>query len=223
MVAVSAILYFVAHHPGLATLALSGIGLGIGALLALWRRQVLWFGLVLPFFLFSGLSYFIVPFANALFLNAFGTRATAVIVHKQETNEMLNESYIWDYDAVLKAADGRDVVLQFSTTSVAIYPIRNEILIPPERDPFVVKYIPGFESNVVIMCDESLYGKQRKIERDRAPVEKAAGQYAVNPANQAFIREYRAALLAFLRKHRDDADPDLIEEYDQDLNTLGQN
>jgi hypothetical protein len=45
----------------------------------------------------------------------------------------------------------------------------------------------------------------------------------VNPANQAFIREYRAALQVFLRKHRDDADPDLIEEYEQDLNTLGQN
>ena len=223
MVILSALLYFINHHPGLATLALSGIGLGIGALLAIWRRQVLWCGLVLPFFLLSSISYFIVPFANALFLNAFGTRATAVIVHKQETNEMLNESYIWDYDAVLKTADDRDVALQFSTTSVAIYPIRNEILVPPERDPFVVKYIPGFESNIVIMCDESHYGKQRKIERDQTPVEKAAGQYAVNPANQTFIKEYRAALQAFLRKHRDDADPDLIEEYEQDLNTLGQN
>jgi hypothetical protein len=159
MVILSALLYFINHHPGLATLALSGIGLGIGSLLAIWRRQVLWCGLVLPFFLLSSISYFIVPFANALFLNAFGTRATAIIVHKQETNEMLNESYIWDYDAVLKTAKGRDVTLQFSTTSVAIYPIRNEILIPPEREPFIVKYIPGFESNIVIMCDESPYGE----------------------------------------------------------------
>jgi hypothetical protein len=44
------------------------------------------------------------------------------------------------------------------------------------------------------------------------------GQYAVNPANQEFIKEYRAALQAFLRKHRDDVDPDLIEEYEQELN-----
>jgi hypothetical protein len=222
MVILSAIIYFINHHPGLTTLALTGIGLGVGTLLAIWRRQVLWCGLVLPFFLLSLVSYFIAPFANALFLNAFGTLATAVIVHKQETDVMLNESYIWDYDAVLKTADGRDVVLQFSTTSVAIYPIRNEILIPPENDPFIVKYIPGFERNIVIMCDESNYGKRGKIERDRAPVEKAAGQYAVSPTNQAFIKEYRGALQAFLRKHRNDADPGLILEYEERLNSLEQ-
>jgi hypothetical protein len=45
------------------------------------------------------------------------------------------------------------------------------------------------------MCDESDYGKQRKIERDLAPVEKAAGQYAVSPTNQEFIKEYRARVL----------------------------
>jgi hypothetical protein len=223
MVILSATLYFINHHPGLAALAMSGIGLGVGTLLAMWRRQVLWCGLVLPFFLLSSISYFIAPFANAVFLNAFGTRGTAVIVHKQETNEMLNESYIWDYDSVLKTADGRELALQFSTSSVAIYPIRNEILIPPENDPFIVKYIPGFERNIVILCDESNYGKQRKVERDRAPIEKAAGQYAVSPTNQAFIKEYRAALQAFLRKHRDDADPDLLEDYQQELNKLGQN
>src|ERR1700757_3217047 len=222
MAILSGALYFINHHPGLATLAMSGIGLGVGALLAIWRRQVLWCALVIPFFLLSSISYFIAPFANAIFLNAFGTRGTAVIVHKQETNEMLNESYIWDYDSVLKTADGCDVALQFSTTSVAIYPIRNEILMPPENDPFIVKYVPGFERNIVIMCDESNYGKRRRIERDRVPVEKAAGQYAVSPTNQAFIKEYRAALQAFLRKHRDDADPDLILEYEERLNNLGQ-
>jgi hypothetical protein len=223
MVILSALLYFINHHPGLTILAVSGIGLGAGTVLAIWRQQVLWYSLVIPLLLLSSISFFIVPFVNALFLNAFGTRATAVIVHKQETNEMLNESYIWNYDAVLKTADGRELALQFSTTSVAIYPVRNEILIPPEQDPFIVKYIPGFEPNIVILCDESNYGKQRKVERDRAPVEKAPGQYAVSPTNQAFINEYRGALQAFLRRHRDDTDPDLIEDYQQELNKLGQN
>lgn len=223
MVILSAILYFINHHPGLTILAATGSGLGVGMLLAIWRRQALWCVLVIPFFVLSSISLFIFPFVNALFLNAFGASATAIIVHKQETNEMLNESYIWEYDAVLKTTDGRDVALEFSTTSVAIYPVRNEILIPPEDDPFIVKYVPGFERNIVIMCDKSNYGKRRKIERDRAPVEKAAGQYAVSPTNQASINEYRGALQAFLKKHRDDADPDLIEDCQQELDKLGQN
>jgi hypothetical protein len=59
------------------------------------------------------------------------------------------------------------------------------------------------------MSDESDYGKRIIVDQDRAPVEKAAGQYAVSPTNPAFIKEYRAALQAFITKHRNDADPDL--------------
>ncbi len=123
----------------------------------------------------------------------------------------------------MKTVDGRDLAIQFSTTSVAIYPIRNEILIPPENDPFIVKYIPGCEGNIVIMCEESNYGKRRKTEQDQAPVEKAAGQYAISPTNSEFIKEYRSALQTFLDKHHNDADPDLVEEYEQELNKLSQN
>jgi hypothetical protein len=220
MVFVSAFFYFLLHHEGLTMLAVGGAGFAFGTLLAIWRRNFGWFGLMLPFCLLIPIVDFGAPFANAFFLNAFGTRGSAVIVHKEETDTMLNNSYIWDYDGVLKTADGREISLQFSTNSVAIYPLRNEILIPPENDPFIVKYIPGFERNIVIMCDESNYGKRRKIQRDLAPVERAAGRYAVSPANQEFSKEYRAALQTFLRKHRDDADPDLIRECEEKLDSL---
>jgi hypothetical protein len=56
---------------------------------------------------------------------------------------------------------------------------------------------------------------------DKGPVEKAAGQYAVSPTNPAFIKEYRDALQAFIVKHRSDADPDLIQDYEQQLERLG--
>jgi hypothetical protein len=65
----------------------------------------------------------------------------------------------------------------------------------------------------VIMSDESDYGKRIIVDEDRAPVDKAAGQYAVSPTNQAFIKEYRTALQAFISKHRNDADPDIIQDY----------
>jgi hypothetical protein len=50
-----------------------------------------------------------------------------------------NDKNIWEYDAVLKTADGHDVPLQFNTMSAAIYPIRNAILIPPENEMFMAK------------------------------------------------------------------------------------
>ncbi|HEX4199885.1 MAG TPA: hypothetical protein VHY59_00080 [Chthoniobacterales bacterium] len=45
---------------------------------------------------------------------------------------------------------------------------------------------------------------------------------AVSPTNQAFIKEYRGALQAFLRKHRNDADPGLILECEERSNSLEQ-
>jgi glyoxylase-like metal-dependent hydrolase (beta-lactamase superfamily II) len=59
------------------------------------------------------------------------------------------------------------------------------------------------------------------VDDDRGPFEKAAGQYAVSPTNPAFIKEYRDALQAFIAKHRSDADPDLIQDYEQQLERLG--
>ena len=84
----------------------------------------------------------------------------------------------------------------------------------------MVKYIPGFERNIVILSDESDYGKRLIIDQEKGPAEKAAGQYAVSPRNPEFINEYRDALTTFITKHRNDADPDLIEGYQRELEQL---
>ena len=82
------------------------------------------------------------------------------------------------------------------------------------------KYVPGFARNFVIMSDQSEYGKERLIHQDLELVEKAPAQLAVSPANPAFIEEYRTALRRFINAHRDDADPDLIRDYEQKLDAL---
>jgi hypothetical protein len=106
-------------------------------LLAELRGHRGWYVLIIPFFLFSQINFFTGHFLNALFLNAFGTTGSAVILHSQQSDSQLNDQYIWNYDGVLKTADGRDIVIQFDTMSASIYPIRNRILIPPENEPFV--------------------------------------------------------------------------------------
>ena len=221
MYVLSAIFYFFSHHFLLAipvTILLFYVaGVVLGALL----RNKSWRLLAIAGLILGPINVFTSHMVNALFLNAFGVRGSAVIVHSRQTNSTLNDQYIWAYDAVLKTADGRDVTTTFDTMSASIWPIRNEILIPPEGQAFAVKYVPGFERNMVILSDESVYGKERQVQEDLEPVEKAAAQLAVSPENPAFIAEYRGALQTFLQKHRQDADPALIGAYERKLNALG--
>jgi hypothetical protein len=220
MTILSAILYFLAQHPFSSWPVLILVGVVLARLMVLWRRQGGWYLLILPFFLYGPVNIFTAHIFNALFLNAVGVAGTAVVTHSEETSSTLNDQNIWAYDAVLKTADGRDVVTRFTTMSASIYPIRNVILIPPEGEVFAVKYVPGFPRNFVIMSDQSAYGKVYVIGQDRRPVDKAANQFAVSPGNAAFIAEYRGALTTFLAKHRHDADPGLVQDYQARLDAL---
>ena len=145
---------------------------------------------------------------------------TGVVTHSEMTSSTLNDANVWAYSAALKTADGKDVVTTFDSMSASIYPITNAILIPPEGERFVTRYIPGFPRNFVIMRNQSSYGIRQMVAEDRAPVDKAANQLAASPGNRAFIDEYRDALTRFLGKHREDADPALIERYQAALDAL---
>ena len=220
MTILSAILYFLTQHPFWSWLVIIVVGAALGRTMATWRRQPGWHLLMAPFFFLGIANLFTGHIVNALFLNAFGETGTAVVTYSRETNSTLNDQPIWAYDAVLKTADGRDVVTEFSTMSASIYPITNEILIPPEGETFVAKYVPGFPRNMVIMRDLSPYGKVYRIGLDRGPVDRAANQFAASPGNTAFIAEYRDALTKFLAKHRQDADPELVRDFEARLAAL---
>jgi hypothetical protein len=216
----SAILYFLSQHPlwSLLVISLSFLVLGIG--LSMLRKHAGWSGLVIVGLLLAMANVFLGHIVNALFLNANGVVGTAAIVHAEQTSSTLNDQYIWDYDAVLRTADGQDVPFAFDTMTASIYPIRNEILIPPEGERFLVKYVPGFPRNVVILSDQSEYGKKLKIDEDFQPVQKAAAQLAFSPDNKAFLDQYRQALQQFIALHRNDADPALIASCEQKLAAL---
>jgi hypothetical protein len=217
----SSISYFFSQHALLAMPVIVILFGLLGGAIGHWKKQPLWGLLFLAGFPIGGINVFTSHFVNALFLNAVGATGSAVIVHSDETSSTLNDRNIWEYDVVLRTADGRDVATKIDTMSVSIYPIRNEIVIPPEGQAFVIKYVPGFARNFVIMSDQSEYGKERLIQQDQQPVEKAAAQLAVSPGNPVFIEEYRSALKTFLNAHRGDADPDLIHGYEQKLDSLG--
>jgi len=220
MAILSAISYFLTQHPFWSWSLLVMVGAVLSHLVAMWRRNGRWYLLILPFFLYGQINIFVAHIFNALLLNAFGVPGTGVVTHSEETASTLNDQNIWAYDAALKTADGRDVITEFDTMSASIWPITNEIRIPPEGERFVTKYIPGFPRNFVIMHDLSPYGIRNIISEDRGPVDKAANQLAASPANPDFIAEYREALTKFLDQHRSDAGPVLISKYQRDLDAL---
>lgn len=220
MVALSSVLYVLSHHPfwSFPLIVLGGIGLGV--LMSMWRGGTWWAWLSLGGLLFAQANIFTGSFVNAAFLNAYGTRGTAVIVQASPTSSTLNDNPVWEYAAVLRTADGRDVKFDFDTMSASTYPIRNAILIPPQGETFVVKYVPGFERNVAILVDESDYGKARLIAQDREPVARAQAQLAVSPGNPEFIAEYRQAVEVFLDQHRDQLDPAQVQSLEQRVSEL---
>lgn len=222
MTALSAVFYSLAHHPFWSWLALILLALVVSLLMVRWTGKGRWMLLVLAAFIGGQLNIFTGHILNAWFLNAYGERGTAVIVHSELTNSTLNDQYISDYWAVLRTADGRDVKFEFDTMSASIYPIRNAILLPPQGQRFVVKYVPGFERNVAIMSDESDYGRRWTVAQARGPVDKAAAQLAVSPNNPEFVAEYRAELRRFLGEHGKDADPALVAEFERKLSALEQ-
>lgn len=119
-----------------------------------------------------------------------GCGYTATITFSEQINFKLNDDYVWRYHLVINTPDKKDIVTDFTTTTAALYPLRNEIRIPPKGEVFVVKFIPGFEKNIVIMTDESDYGKRILRQEALQPVLKAQGTYQSNPSNEGFRKEY---------------------------------
>lgn len=135
----------------------------------------------------------------------------AIITQQTRTDSKLYNSnaYIYDYtpnydyDVLVKTPEGKDVVTEFSTTTAAIYPIRNAINIPRTNIFFPVKYIPGYEKNIVILNNESADGLQRNASELMRPVVKARIQYQASPQNKTFIKEYIEAMQNWIAKSTD--------------------
>jgi hypothetical protein len=206
MKTISYILFFLNHHPFWSFLIIGALFLLFASLTKKWIFSL--FALLLPV-----ANIFCAHMLNAWFLNKYGEKSTAVVTHGEQTNSTLNDAYIWNYDAVVKTLDGKDILTGFSTSSASIYPIRNRIIIPPVGQRFVIKFIPGYEKNFVILSDESVYGKMRIISEKRELVEKAKRTFEASPGNAEFRQAYREAMLQFVNDGENALDSSAVEMY----------
>ncbi|WP_343657677.1 hypothetical protein [Chryseobacterium sp.] len=212
MVLISKILFFISHH-GFYTVIL--LLVFFGGLSYLTKKA--W--LLIPIIPLAILNGFGGQFLNAWFLNKYGVESTAIITSDVETNSTLNDMYIHDYEAIVKKQDGKYTTTFFSTTTAAIYPIRNSIRIPSEKD-IPVKYIPGYEKNIVILYDQSREGKILLQNEKLAPVNSAKTKYEADRTNKEFIKEYIDALENYVKDYDDENYNKKIEELRQELKQL---
>lgn len=212
MVLISKILFFTSHHGFYTVILLFAF---FGLLSYLTKKA--WF--LIPIIPLAILNGFGGQFLNAWFLNKYGVESTAIITSDVETNSTLNDMYIHDYEAIVKKQDGKYTTTFFSTTTAAIYPIRNSIRIPGDKD-IPVKYIPGYEKNIVILYDQSREGKIVLQNEKMAPVNSAKTKYEADKTNKEFIEEYINALENYVKYDDTAAYKEKIEELKQELKQL---
>ncbi|MGX5686345.1 hypothetical protein ACWKWW_17485 [Chryseobacterium cucumeris] len=212
MVLISKILFFTSHH-GFYTVVLLFAFFGLLSYLT----KKAWF--LIPIIPLAILNGFGGQFLNAWFLNKYGVESTAIITSDVETNSTLNDMYIHDYEAIVKKQDGKYTTTFFSTTTAAIYPIRNSIRIPGDKD-IPVKYIPGYEKNMVILYDQSREGKIVLQNEKMAPVNSARIKYEADRTNKQFIEEYIAALEDYVKDYDDETYREKIRVLKQELKQL---
>ncbi|KQT30976.1 hypothetical protein ASG22_19390 [Chryseobacterium sp. Leaf405] len=210
MIFISKILFFTSHH-GFYTIVI--LILLFGLLASLTKK--FWFLIpILPLGIANGIGG---QFLNAWFLNGYGVESTAIITSDIETNSTLNEQYIHDYEAIVKKKDGKYTNTFFSTTSAAIYPLENAIRIPQTGKAFPVKYISGYEKNIVILYNQSEEGQSLLKYERQAPINKARIQYEADKTNKEFIREYISALENYLKDYDDENYKVKVEELRKEL------
>lgn len=213
MILISKILFFTSHH-GFYTVIL--LFLFFGLLSYITRKA--WF--LIPIIPLAILNGFGGQFLNAWFLNKYGVESTAIITSDVETNSTLNEMYIHDYEAIVKKQDGKYISTFFSTTTAAIYPIENAIRIPRTEVPFPVKYIPGYEKNIVILYNQSEEGKAVERYSKLAPVNAARIKYEADKTNKEFVTEYISALENYTASYDDEQYKAKLKELRQELEHL---
>ncbi len=201
MITISEVLYFMTHNKFSTTFL---IILFIGILYYFfknitYKKICVGFIIILPL-----INAFTIQFFNAWFLNKYGIESTSKIVSDVKTNSKINHSYIHNYEAIVKKQDEKYITTNFSTTTASIYPISNTIHIPSINVTFPVKYISGFEKNIVILFDKSEQGKALIRHKRQQPIEKARLKYEADKTNKEFIDGYIETLKTYTKLYNDE-------------------
>ena len=95
------------------------------------------------------------PMINAKFLNEFGTLADGMVTGIFKTSTLYNEEPVYRYETLIRKPDGSSLETSFTSMDFNVYPASTKgIRLPTAGVQFKIKYVPGAESNFIIMADE---------------------------------------------------------------------
>lgn len=216
----SACFYILANYRFLIVFVLPLACLAIAILVHIYRGNRRGYFLIPSVFTLALINAFTGQWVNAAFLNQFGTYGTAIIVQARDAGWLFNAQKVNEYEVLLRTAENEDLIVNINDTTAAIWPPRNLVLIPAVNVPFVVKYMPGFPRNMVIMSDESDYGKQLLLNEARRSVDRARNLHAASPENHRFANDYRKTLETFLNNYGNALSEQERREYQDELQRL---
>lgn len=214
---VSAFLYFCSQHGILLMFLLVFLTPVLWVFLRIRFPKGVMLSLLLPVFgivnLIFGSDW------NANYVNKHGVKGTGVVIRIVPTNRWTNNVQEVEYECLIRTKEGKTIPAVFLNDGNAFFP-QQEIWMPPMiGEQFSLKYIPGDETNFIILTNEpgSGYASKFTCTEKLMQISPAKAAYEFDPADPAKKKAYQKVLKEYLRAP---CDTNLQKVYREELKKL---
>ncbi len=165
---------------------------------------------------FSIANIIIGPMVNAQFLNKYGVLGEGVVVDVERTNTTYNEEPVMRYNTLIRKQDGTSFETSFTSMDFNTYPNSFKgFRIPPPGVEFKVKYVPGAESNFVIMAEEdSQFSNTSRCNDLLMKIGTTQNKLKFDETNENYKKELETHVQAYLNAN---CGNDALDTYYRDL------
>jgi len=214
---VSAILYFCSHYALVLLFIASFVVPFLWIFFLRKRKKAGFLLLILPLLAVINLIYG-TNWNNSYVYNN-GVKSTGVVLRIAPTNRWVNHVQQVEYQCLIRTKEGKTIPAVFLNDGNAFFP-QQEIWMPPMiGEQFSLKYIPGDETNFIILTNEpgSGYASKFTCTEKLMQISPAKAAYEFDPADPAKKKAYQKVLKEYLQTP---CDTNLQKVYREELKKL---
>jgi hypothetical protein len=196
---VSAFLQFCALHPFLL------LGLSIVLMCLIFykaaKKHLLLSGFALMLPVFGVVNFIWGSEWNAAYVYRHGEKGTGTVIRINPTNTWINNVREVEYVCLIKTKDGETMNAAFFNNASVFYP-DPELWMPPQiGEQFDVKYIPGNETNFIILTNDpgSAYSNKINCFKLLQKIASAKAAYEFDPSHAQNKKTYTALIRRYLQ------------------------